>query len=231
MESGLFEAVAMAPWLEKERGAFTSCYTSSFSYLVLVLFLLSQDKKETYERIRSFFSDSRVNGMLDIVFPEEHVFKTDKIVKRMHEIAGNRKIESFSTSPLAFASSGGGKGRIFSSGLLRNAMTVSFLMEPVFESLSLYGEEYYSGYPFLRAGVEEILRTDVDDITFLTVQNSSVMRFKNSRLLKFYQNFSAYLNDMSESRALSELADRSVTISIDQKYFSVDALLESEEER
>ncbi len=231
MESNLLEAVALAPFLEKERdsGGYTSFYTSSFSYLILVFYLLSGDKKETYERIKHFFSENRLNGILDIVFPEDYVFRKDKISKRMYEIAGNRRIENFSAMPVSFASSASGRGRLFSSGMVKDSLETSFVLEPVFEPVVLNGEKYYSGYPHAKVSVEEVLRSDADEITYLSVHNSEKMDFKGSRILNFYQNFINHLEERQEEKKNSELADKSVQISIDQKYFSIDAIIEAAE--
>ncbi len=233
LESGLLEAVAFAPYLVEEDilEKYTSFYTSAYSYLVLMLALGGEGREGAFEDIIKFFGGTRLNHLLDVTFPEDFVFRGDRVSKRMHEIAGSGKIESWTSVPMALGVSAEGKRRIFSSGMTRSVMEASFMLEPVFEPAIVSGSEYYSGYPGIKVSVEDIIRTDVDEITYMSVNNSEQMAIKGNRVLNFYQKFINHLELQQEDEKRNQLADQSIEINIDQKYFSIESIFEAVEER
>ncbi|MFH0975562.1 MAG: hypothetical protein V1874_07230 [Spirochaetota bacterium] len=169
-------------------------YTSSWSYLVAVLYILSKDQKEFEDNILRFFSEEKINSMLEITFPEKYVFKNAKIYNLARSIAGEKRVEHYSVIPVPLLTDReSGARRMFSTGYAGDLFTASFLTD-IFEPRKIADSWYDSGYPADYVKPEDLLRTDAVDIRSLSVNNRQKLLFSEKKLSVFYKRYTDRLN-------------------------------------
>lgn len=196
-------------------------YSSSWSYIITALFLMS-GKEDFEDNFIKFFSESRINGFLDITFPEEYIFKNSKIYRYMHDLAGSDRIESFKCIPVAMLMDNNRNRRICSTGYIKDLITASFLIDPVFDPLEISGSYYNSGYPLtVKAG--DILRTDIDEVIYVSLRKD-LSRLNEVKLLKFYKSFTDNLY-FSHTAEESNCADRVIILETAQTEYNLKDLL------
>ncbi len=222
--SGFFNA------LEDSDISFHLMLSSSFGYIVLLLNILSENRDEFNSRISDFFSEERIKSFLDIVFPDKYMFKKNAVAKYANEICRERRIENYRTIPAAMlCESGTDDSRLFTTGYLRNIVEASIVSYPVFESAEINGKPYNSGYPFYRVKVEELFRTDIDEIYYVTVNNREKMEFRSERVLKFFRDYIdlEYRNQFHKKK--SNLADGNIVIDVSEKELKIEKIIEDSE--
>lgn len=201
-------------------------YSSSISFLVAALFLLFEDTAELDAAMARLFADDRINSLLDITFPEEHVIKNSKIHKFAREAARNKRAEIFKCLPVVLlADERNHSTRLFSTGYLADLMAASFLLYPVFESLPIAGGLFHSGYPRTRVKAEDLLRTDIDEIYYAAVMNRQTMNGGGTRILRFYSRYLEYLQEWKPEERISEAFEKNIVLEIDEKEFNIMKLL------
>ena len=81
----------------------------------------------------------------------------------------------------------------FSTGFMKDILAASFLIYPVFESIPIGGNEFNSGYPGSAVRPENLFRADVDETTFVKVNNSEKLKIKENSVLTFYKKYLEFL--------------------------------------
>jgi len=235
LESNILESILYSGFFKKmnESGIkYDIIYSSSFSYIMAVFYMLSSDEAGYKKRVASFFSEDRINSYLDVTFPEEHVFKGNSVHKMASELAGDSRIEMLENIPIAMLSdSDSGLKRLFSTGYLKDMVTSSFLINPIFESHSICDSSFNSGYPFHKVRVEDLFRTDTDEIINLSVNNRQRLHFREGRVLKFYKKYIDFLEDKQYDEKISSNAHRNIVIDVNEKDFKIDKLMRISEEK
>ncbi len=169
-------------------------YSSSWSYIIALLYILSEDQKSFDINFIKFFSEEKIKSLLEVTFPDEHVYKNGKIYDYAGDIAGDKRVEHYSMLPaVMLADHGSGSRRMFSTGYVRDLFTASFLLD-IFESKNISGGFYYSGYPDMRIKPEDLLRTDIDNIRSVTIDNKSKLGFGEKKVPKFFKEYIENLN-------------------------------------
>jgi len=171
--------------LQQSGKTFDCIYTSSLSYFLLAIYLLSRDEKDLADSLRRFYSPEQLNRNMDIAFPERFIFKNNRVYKYADELAGSRRIEMFHTLPVCKLNSDAGVKR-FSSGSMSGIMTASYAREPFFEPVRIGGNYYNSGYPSYTVSPAELFRADYDDIFYLSVMNRDRIDLAEQGLNDFY---------------------------------------------
>ncbi|MCP4130716.1 MAG: hypothetical protein GY754_07020 [bacterium] len=216
--------------LEKSGISYDVLYSSSMSYMMIAFYLLSKDEKDLKKSISSFFSGDKINSFLNITFPGEHVFKKNSISKFAKELCRNKRLEIFEQLPLALVSGSKGDTRMFSTGYLKDIVATSFLIDPVFESEEIAGDQYSSGYPFQRIRAEELFRTDLDEITYISINNKENMRYPEGRVLDFYDKYVGFLEQERYDEKISTLAHKNLVMEVSQKELKIEKIMELSEE-
>ncbi len=233
-EANMMESIALAGLMRSLHAAGSDiglCYSSSLSYVVVALYMLLDDDDEYERQMVKIFSEDRINSLLDITFPDEHIISNSKIYRFARDIGKNRRIEIFKNVPAAMLASDDGQGsRIFSTGYFSDLITGSFLLHPVFEPVEIAGRRYHSGYPRVQARPENLLRTDVDEIIHASVRNRQKLRFHDKRILRFYEKYLEYLYEWRPDEKPDEAADRHITIEIDEDTPRVEKIMKLSEE-
>ncbi len=204
--------------------------SSSFGYIVLLLSILSENREVFNSRIRDFFSEERIKSFLDVVFPDKFMFKKNSVAKYANEICRERRIENYRTIPAALlCESGTDNSRLFTTGNLKDIMEASIVSYPVFESAEINSKPYNSGYPFYRVRVEELFRTDIDEIYYVSVNNREKMEFRSERVLKFFRDYIdlEYRNQFHKKK--SDLADGNIVIDVSAKELKIEKIIEESE--
>ncbi len=232
-ETSLLESVYYAGFLsasEMSGQKFNYFYSSSYGYILMVLYIVSRDIGEFKKRVVEFFSERRINNLLEIVFPEQHIFKKDRLMKYSAELCGESRIENFKTIPVAkLMNSATGSSRLFSTGLLKEIFASSFLIYPAFEPQKLGSEYFDSGYPLNSVQVEDMFRSDIDEIVHVSVNSSETMEFKNERVLNFYKKYIDNLSAMKFAGKVGTLADKNIVIDASEKKLKVEKIIEISE--
>lgn len=232
-ESNLTESVVYAGLLKAMDAndiTIDVFYSSSMSFFVLSLYLLSDDVNEFESNVIKFFSESRLNSILDITFPEVSVFRNSRIYKFASEIAEERRIEFFETVPMVMLTDELQRRRVFSTGYFRDLIAASFLIYPVFESLRIDSNNYVSGFPVNFVRSEEILRTDIDSIIFSSVNNKDKLELSDDRILQFFSKYLNYLYYFRSGRASRNILDKNINIEINEREYKVDKLIQISED-
>lgn len=199
-------------------------YSSSWSYILCVLYLTSKDQDEFENNFKKYFSQEKIKSFLDISFPENFVFKQTKIQKAAKDIALNVRIETFKTlcTPLVFDTNNRTR-RICSTGFVKDLIAASFAVDPVFEPVNIEDKTYSSGYP-QTVNIEDIFKTDIDQIMYVSVNNKSKLNFGQGKFLKFYKNYIDMLDTSSHIQNPC-IADKTFTLQLDISEYNTDKIL------
>ncbi|HNW27336.1 MAG TPA: cyclic nucleotide-binding domain-containing protein [Spirochaetota bacterium] len=234
LETGLLNSLFYGGFLSaliKTGRTYDLMYTSAYGYIVLSLFLLSGGKNEFRKRIEQFFSEDRLNKLLDITFPTDCVFKNNAVSKLAGEICGDSRIETFHQLPVVMTGQDGTDDRrIFSTGYLRDAVAASFSLYPIFEQTEIAGRRYNSGFPDYRVRVEDLFRVDVDEVAYVSVDNASAPGYRDGKLISFFARYLAGVEKRSPGDRVSDLSDASYAIEVSERDIRIDRILDSSQE-
>ncbi len=234
LETNFLESIYLAGFFNAlaESGLeVDTIYASSLGFVVTGLHLVADSREDFSRSVSRLFSEERLNRLMDITFPDEYIFKNSSIVKFATEAAGQSRMESYLSSPVALLGRAGTGGRrAFCTGYLRDMMAASFLMYPIFEDLNIAEDSYNSGYPELRVRVEDMFRTDADEIFFVSVDNKAPLEFRRGRILKFYEKYIDLTAQKPYADKISDLADRNLVIEAPETDLRVEKILKQSEE-
>jgi hypothetical protein len=192
--------------------------------------MTSADSTEFRKNTAAFFREDKLNGLLDITFPDKFIFKNSAISRAAADIAGKNRLEMFSTVPMVMlTNSVSGLRRTFSTGLLKDYIEASFLLYPLFESKKIAGSEFCSGYPQNRVRAEDLFRTDIDSISFVSVNNQNNLRIHGNRVLSFYRKYIEFIEEDRYDEKKSDASDFSFSLDVNEDVFKLDKLLDESE--
>ncbi|PKL18463.1 MAG: hypothetical protein CVV49_05760 [Spirochaetae bacterium HGW-Spirochaetae-5] len=191
IQSAQHESVLLGSlMLELNRGGkkFDYIYSSSYSYFLSCMLLLSDDYNTLNENMRKFFSSGQFNKIFEITFPDKYIFKSGRILKYAMELAGSKRAEMFQSLPLSYINSGGTQ-RIFSTGSLQHLMAASLVSEPLCEPVEFAGEKCSSGFPGNYVLPSHLLRTEAAEIFNITISNKEHLSFTDDKYSSFFINY------------------------------------------
>lgn len=230
LETGLLSSLCYGGLLSAlgESGRRFDCYYgSAYGYIVMALSLRSGNSGEFRKLLGRFFMEDRMEKLLDVTFPTEHVYRNNLVLKLAGELFGESRVETFHDLPLAMLGRGGGGGRrIFSTGYLRDLAAASFCLYPVFEEIGISGEACHSGYPGSRVRVEDMLRIDVDTIVYAAVENTAVLRRRGDAMAGFFSRYLDFLESVPRCEGTADLADERLIMEVSEKEFRFEGILE-----
>ncbi len=234
LETGLLNTLFYGGFLSallKTGKNFDLMYTSAYGYIVMSLFLLSGGKSEFRKHMEQFFSEDRLNKLLDITFPTDCVFKNNAVLKLAGEICGESRIETFHQLPVVMMGQDGTDDRkIISTGYLRDAVAASFSLYPIFEQVEITGRHFNSGYPDYRVRVEDLFRVDVDEVVYVSVDNNSVPGYQDGKLMSFFARYIAGIEKRTAEDRASDLSDTSFMLEVSEKEMRIDRILDTSQE-
>ncbi|MFW5770866.1 MAG: hypothetical protein ACOCX9_05470 [Spirochaetota bacterium] len=230
LESGLYESVVYGGVLAAVQNSeleFDLLYTSSYSFLAAAAFVTSGSISDYLKKMQTLFSSEKINTLMDVTFPDEFIFKNNKLESLGDDIAGDKRVEMFNPLPCALVVHGEGeKRRMMSTGYLKNSVAAACSLFPVFESVSVGGVPLHSGYPLHHVRCEDILRTCIDEITHVSIDNRLDYRIKDRKMLGFYRLFTEAQRKYFETRDLSGiLADNHLRIPVDRESDTVEIII------
>jgi predicted acylesterase/phospholipase RssA len=233
-ETNLLPALFYAGFLnalrEKDK-KFDIYYTSSFSYIIVSLFLLSSSQSEFKKWLEHFFSEDRINKLLDITFPTDHVFKNNLIAKLADEICGSNRIEMLNDVPVAILGQNGAMTRrLFSTGHLKDLLAASFCLYPVFEQVPIMDTPCNSGYPDFRVRIEDLFRIDVDETVYVSVDNSSAMNYPEGKLISLFNNYMAFVEDRHVEGKTGDFSDINIVLEVSERDIKIGKILDTSRE-
>ncbi len=172
-------------------------YSSSWSYIITLLYILSGDQDTFESNFYKLFAEEKIKSFLEVTFPDEYVYKNGRINNFAGELAGDKRIEHYSMLPTAMlaehAGQKSGSHRMFSSGFVRDLFTGSFLLD-IFEPANIADNFYYSGYPSNYVKPEDLLRTDIEKIRSVSINNKKKLDFGEKKISKFFKGYTDRLN-------------------------------------
>jgi hypothetical protein len=170
-------------------------YSSSWSYIIALLYILSGDQESFDSNFIKLFSEEKIKALLEVTFPDDHVYKNGKINNYAGDMAGDKRIEHYSLLPaVMLADHGTNNRRIFSTGFVRDLFTASFLLD-IFEPKNIADSLYFSGYPLTYVKPEDLLRTDIDNIRSVSINNRQKLNFGEKKTSKFFKGYVESLNN------------------------------------
>jgi hypothetical protein len=170
-------------------------YSSSWSYIITLVYILSGDQESFESNFVKLFAEEKIISLLEVTFPDEHVYKNGKINNYAGDIAGDKRIEHYSMLPAVMLADHENKSRrIFSTGFIRDLFTSSFLLD-IFEPKNIAGSFYYSGFPLNYVKPEDLLRTDIDNIRSVCINNKKKIGFGEKKISKFFKGYIDNLNN------------------------------------
>jgi len=197
---------------------FDYIYSSSFSSILMLMYLSSKNHDFFYDGVKELFSEIRMNSFLDISYPDKFVVKKGAYYRYFDDIVKKRNLENFAIQPLVKVKNHlTDEGEILSSGSASHIMTASASLYPLFEGTKLNDSLYWSGYPDQRALVEDMLRLNVDEIYSFEVHNRNAIKMDYDRMPVFFHNYYNSVND-DQNLGESPFAQRqfSITASFDK---------------
>ncbi len=214
LEARYSDAIVLGGFFEALRASgarFDTLYSSSTGTVAAALHLVSADGDAFRSRMEKLFSPGRFSRMLDVVFPDGHVFKAGPAARFAEEAARRARLESFNVQLMALLAPTGGDRRIFSTGNVKDILAASLLVPPLFEERDIAGARYGSGYPRVRARCEDLIRTDIDEIVSVAAVPRGPGGFRDTDMLGFFRRFLADAEADYRLEA-SGLADRYILI-------------------
>ncbi|HPI15390.1 MAG TPA: hypothetical protein PL135_12335 [Spirochaetota bacterium] len=234
LEARLADSLAYAGFLAAfQRAGKTAdlLYSSGMSFAMAALFALKEDEDSFLEAAESLFSEERLNAMIDITFPDGFVIKSAGAERYARELAGDSRIEMFRTLPAVMLTDGEtGGARFFSTGNLAGCIAASFMLHPVCESVEMAGGRYHSGFPARRARPEDLLRADVDEIISISIRNRARLRFREKRVLKFYDSFLDHSARVLPEGRPGGIPSKNLVIELDEGVYNFKKILELSDE-
>lgn len=229
LESNLYDALFMAGFfiaLGEAGKEFDIVYGSALSFAVAALWMTGGGG-ELVSLMERFFGDDRLPRLLDVAFPDAHVFRNNALARLAGEVAGGRRLEMFASLPVARCGEAGLAGsRLFSTGDLGQVLAASLVLYPIFEQIDIAGSRYHAGFPQTRTRVEDLFRTDAVQVTYLSVNNRPGLVPAAGRALPFYTDFTAYLLRGLHDDKESDLADRNLVIDVSARDAGVEHVVE-----
>ncbi len=232
LESALYDSVFAAgllSYFDSTDFKFDLIYSSAFTYIVSVLFLLSEGDRSFEKKICDFFSESRFNSFLDVTFPDEFLFRGSAFMKYAAEEARNRRAEFFRSLPVALIGSDNDENYIMrSTGNIKDLMNISFRLYPFFDDIKTGKNRRNSGYPGLRCEPEDLLRTDVNSVTYAGFINRGRLSYPDQRVLSFYERYISSV-EPSEPFGRTNLADDDIILDFSENELKPDRLFKISE--
>ena len=217
-ETGCVSSIPLAGFLDalRERGeVFDVFYSSAYGHIIMALSLLSEGSDPFRRRIVQFFSQQRFGKLLDITFPDEHIFRNDAVRKAAAEMCGDIRLEMLPTLPaVMLCRKEASDRRIVTVGYLKDTMAASFCISPLFEDVTIRGEGYHSGYPDAKVMVEDLFRLDIDETVYVSAgdtrfryQRGSVIGFFARYLSTTAPEYDASAGTLADARYLLDLQE------------------------
>ncbi len=234
LESGLYESILYGGVLAavQNSGLETDLlYTSSYSFLSAAAFVTSGSISDYLKKMEILFSSEKINTLMDVTFPDEFIFKNNKLESLGADIAGDKRVEMFNPLPCALIVQGDEeKRRMMSTGYLKNSVAAACSLFPVFESINMGGNRVHSGYPLHHVRCEDILRTSTDEVVHVSLENRMNYMIEDKKMLGFYRHFTESQRRISETSDQSGiLADYHVRIPIDREGITLEKILDQSE--
>lgn len=191
LQGTLFDSIAYTgifQTLLKSNSGFSTLYSSAFSYFIIASYLLHQDEQRFLKEIKRFFSGDITTMLLDITFPEENIFRNNRIMKFCGDIAGNSRIEHFNSMPIMLGADIRNGKRIFSTGYLRNLLAASFVISPVFEPIKSHNSFYANGYPLYQPAISDLFRTDTRNLYYAYISGHN-QYIRQGKTVNFFDKY------------------------------------------
>ncbi|MBN2403381.1 MAG: hypothetical protein JXN64_13430 [Spirochaetes bacterium] len=200
-------------------------YSSSWSYLITVLYILNADNNAFENNFLKLFTEDKIKSLLDVTFPDEHVYKNGRINNYADELAGDKRIEHYSMLPVAMLTDrGSGCRRMFSTGFVRDLFTASFLLN-IFEPKNIADSYYCSGYPSYYVKPEDLLRTDINKIRSVIINNKQKLSFGETKISKFFKGYADSLDSGYIYPAFTK-SKNELSINVNTDKYNVKEILE-----
>ncbi|MCU0821586.1 MAG: hypothetical protein MUC95_03820 [Spirochaetes bacterium] len=228
-ESALYLPLFLA--LSKSRLNINIIYSSAWSYAAAALYVHADFYSDFAKELGRCFSEDRISSLLDITFPDRHLYKNGRIYKFFRELTGESRVETYKTVPAAMLTDAeSGQKRIFTTGFFYDLITASFSLNPLFEPLVIGGRQYYNNFFIDAAKPQDLLRTDTDEIIFAEVRNSRKLEFNREGILSFYMDYTGLLQSRRPFKDLSYAADKKINIDFDIEGYDLEEISNLAEE-
>ncbi|MCL2155295.1 MAG: cyclic nucleotide-binding domain-containing protein [Leptospirales bacterium] len=228
IESTQYESILLSSLLtelNKTENFFQYIYSSSYSYFLICLMLLFDDNSQFESNLKKFFSPEQFNRNFEITFPENFIFKSNKIIKYAEELSGTKRAEMFNPLPLSNINCAGNQ-RISSTGSLSRLMAASIVEYPLFEPVAINEADCYSGYPENKVSPSHLLRTEASEIFYISVENRERLSFSDNRYNRFFINYIESIDKEKLSPAEYIEHDKKLILEVSENDYRFDKIYE-----
>jgi len=195
LASGMYETLFYAGVFETLRDSDNTpdiIYTTGIPYALLIAFLHSNSLKEYKKLLLSYFSDDKLHSMLDVSFPDKYLFKNDPLKSFSSSVCGNQRLEYYNIIPYTMLVSDN-SARVFSTGDMRDIVAASIAFLPMFEGVNINKEEYYASYPLYPTVPETLLRTHIQQISYISTNTAFNPISLKSKVFGIFRKFVDFL--------------------------------------
>jgi len=195
LASGMYETLFYAGFFETLMDSDTTpdiIYTTGIPYALLIAFMHSNSLKEYKKLLLSYFSDDKLHSMLDVSFPDKYLFKNDPLKSFSSSVCDTQRLEYYNIMPYTMLVSNN-SARMFSTGDMRDIVAASIAFLPMFEGVSINKEEYYASYPLYPTMPETLLRTHIQQISYISINTVFNPLSLKSKVLGIFRKFVDFL--------------------------------------
>ncbi|MEJ5360499.1 MAG: hypothetical protein WHV26_00425 [Spirochaetota bacterium] len=195
LASGMYETLYYAGIFETLRdfdNVPDIIYTAGIPYVLLIAFFHSSSLKEYKKILLNYFSDDKLHSMLDVSFPDKYLFKNDPLKSFSSSICTLERLEYYNSIPYTILFSKNSP-RMFTTGDMRDIVAASIAFLPMFEPVSINKDEYYSSFPLYPAMPETLLRTHIQQISFISNNTMFSPLSLKSKVLGIFRKFVDFL--------------------------------------
>lgn len=219
LQGTLFDSIAYAGIFKamlQSSVEYSILYSSAYSYFTIICYLLHQNETGFLKEIKRFYEGNITTTLLDITFPEENIFRNNRILKFCSDIAGSSRIEYFNSLPLMLGADIHNEKKIFSTGYLRNLLAASFVMSPVFEPVKSHGSFFTNGYPLYQPAIADLFRIDTRNVfySYISGHNQSI---RQGKTINFFDKYIEYAYQQQPIDSLTNNFTNYIEIAIDEK--------------
>lgn len=195
LESGMYETLYYAGLYEALRDSEKApdiIYTTGIPYALLIAFFHSESLKEYKKLLLNYFSDNKLHSMLDVSFPDKYLFKNDPLKSFASSICDSQRLENYGIIPytMLFLNN---LARMFSTGNICDIVAASIAFQPMFEGVSIQKAECYSSFPLYPTMPETLLRTHIQQISYVYINNLVNPISTKSKIFGIYRKFVDFL--------------------------------------
>ncbi len=200
-------------------------YSSAYSYILVAMMLLV-DRSGLKEAYEDFFSADFAGRIMNISFPDEHLYGMSRFLKYAGNIAGNKRIEMFRSLAMCKVAGESQVEKVFSSGGFKELMSASFSCSPFFPGVKIGNDVFSSGFPESYVLPLECCRNLSDEIISVELGNRNEFEITDKKYPQLFRKIMAK-NSLLFRKEDNLYCDMKFILEVSEKEFRFDRIFSS----